>query len=195
MLPVYLLLGKIYFENGQYNEAFGALQTYNLYIDDDPEVPYMLAVFYNQQENYAESLQALNRAIELGNKTAQVYYQRGVAYLNLSELELAEKDFNRSLGLGRIDHDYYPALGLAWIEYAKGKFGNTYVQVQQQVRPLANTDARLAETNYWAARALEGMDRHDLAIRYWNEMLELPDEVIKEEWRVEALQYLETPTP
>ncbi len=195
MLPVYSMLGKIYYENGQYEEAFGALQTYNLYVEDDPDVPYMLGAIYNQQGKYAESLQALNSAVELGNKTAPVYYQRGIAYLNLSELDLAEKDFNRSLGLGRINHDYYPALGLAWVEYAKEKYGNTYVQVQQQVRPLATTDARLAETNYWAARALEGMDRHDLAIRYWNEMLALPDEVIKEEWRAEALQYLGTPTP
>jgi tetratricopeptide (TPR) repeat protein len=195
MLPVYFLLGKIYFENGQYDEALGALQTYNLYVEDDPDGLYMLGAIYNMQGNYAASLQALNSAVEQGNKTAQVYYQRGIAYLNLSELDLAEKDFNRSLGLGRIDHDYYPALGLAWVEYAKGKYGNTYMQVQQQVRPLAETDAQLAETNYWAARALEGMDRHDLAIRYWNELLALPDEVIKDEWRAEALQYLGTPTP
>jgi tetratricopeptide (TPR) repeat protein len=188
-------MGKIYYENGQYDEAFGALQTYSLYVEDDPEAPYMLGAIYNQQEKYAESLQALNRAVELGNKSAQVYYQRGIAYLNLGELDLAEKDFNRSLGLGRIDHDYYPALGLAWVEYAQEKYGNAYMQIQQQVRPLAETDAQLAETNYWAARSLEGMERHDLAIRYWNELLALPDEVIKEEWRAEALQYLGTPTP
>jgi len=194
MLPVYSLLGEIYFENGQYEEAFGVLQTFNLY-EENKDVLYMLATLFNLQGNYAESLQSLNRAIELGNKTAPVFYQRGIAYLNLGELDLAETDFNRSLGLGRIDHDYYPALGLAWVEYAQGKFGNTYMQVEQQVRPLAKTDAQIAETNYWSARALEGMDRHDMAIRYWNDLLTMPEEVIKEEWRAEALQYMATPTP
>ncbi|MBM3152300.1 MAG: tetratricopeptide repeat protein [Chloroflexi bacterium] len=196
MLPVYETLGQAYYVNGQMDEALGTLQVYVLYVPEDVDVMVMLGTIYNEAGDYTLALENFDRLVGLGVKTAEVYYQRGIAHLRLGEYDLAETDFTRSALYGKRDFDFNPELGLAWVEYGRGKYGNAYIQLEQKVRPLADTDERLALVAYWDALSLEGMGKPELARRFWEELLLYPSSAVEDEWLAAALLHLGgTPTP
>jgi hypothetical protein len=51
-------------------------------------------------QDYARALEGLNQTIELDPTLALAYYNRGLTYYSLADLEAAVRDFNRALELG-----------------------------------------------------------------------------------------------
>jgi tetratricopeptide (TPR) repeat protein len=135
-------------------------------------------------------------AIEAGLRNAEAYFQRGTAYLNLDNPNLAEADFKAALTYDPSDFD--SQLGLARAYFMQGKPGNAYMQAEQKAMPLARVDGTRAQVYYWEALFLEaiGDPTSDLGARNnWYKLIALPADVMPEAWRTEAYQHLNiTPT-
>jgi tetratricopeptide (TPR) repeat protein len=201
LLPAYLVLGQAYSATGQLEQAVGALQTYTLYQPEDASVWVILGSAYNAAGDYLDALSALDRAISLDKKFAESYYQRGMANLGLSELDAAEQDFKAAVAYNPFDFDSH--LELARVYLLQGHAGDAYMQIERNARPLVKDNQSLqAQADYWEAISLEELEETKAAEHYWHNLLALPSdfvlpkEVVPDDWREQAKQYLEiTPSP
>ncbi len=201
LLPAYLVLGQAYSAAGQLEEVVGALQTYTLYQPDDPSAFVSLGAGYNAAGDYRAAVSVLDRAIGMDKKYAEAYYQRGLAYLSLKELDKAEQDFKAAAAYDPSDFD--AQLGLARVYLMQGSAGNAYMQIERDVRPLVKNNRLLqAQADYWEAICLDQLNEPQNAEHYWRNLLELPadfvlpKEVVPADWRDQARQRLVvTPSP
>ncbi|MDI6768774.1 MAG: tetratricopeptide repeat protein [Anaerolineales bacterium] len=200
LLPAYLVLGQAYSATGQLEQAVGALQTYTLYQPDDPSAFVILGAGYNAAGDYRAAVSVLDRAIGMDKKYAEAYYQRGLAYLSLKELDKAEQDFKAAAAYDPSDFD--AQLGLARVYLMQGQAGNAYMQIERDVRPLVKNNRLLqAQADYWEAICLEELNETRNAERYWRNLLELPadfvmpKDVVPADWREQARRRLATATP
>ncbi len=201
LLPAYLLLGQAYSAAGQLEEAVGALQTYTLYQPEDHSAFVILGAGYNAAGDYRAAISVLDRAIGMDKKYAEAYYQRGLAYLSLKELDKAEQDFKAAVAYDPSDFD--AQLGLARVYLLQGHAGNAYMQIERDVRPLVKNNRLLqAQADYWEAICLEQLNEPQNAKHYWRNLLELPadfglpKEVVPADWRDQARGRLAvTPSP
>ena len=201
LLPAYLLLGQAYSAAGQLEEAVGALQTYTLYQPEDPSAFVILGAGYNAAGDYRAAISVLDRAIGMDKKYAEAYYQRGLAYLSLKELDKAEQDFKVAVAYDPSDFD--AQLGLARVYLLQGHAGDAYMQIERDVRPLVKNNRLLqAQADYWEAICLEQLNEPQNAEHYWRNLLELPadfvlpKEVVPTDWRDQARGRLAvTPSP
>lgn len=201
LLPAYLLLGQAYSAAGQLEEAVGALQTYTLYQPEDPRAFVILGAGYNAAGDYRAAISVLDRAIGMDKKYAEAYYQRGLAYLSLKEVDKTEQDFKAAVAYDPSDFD--SQLGLARVYLLQGHAGNAYMQIERDVRPLVKNNRLLqAQADYWEAICLEQLNEPQNARHYWRNLLELPadfvlpKEVVPADWRAQARGRLAvTPSP
>lgn len=201
LLPAYLVLGQAYSAAGQLDKAVGVLQTYTLYQPDNPSAFVILGAGYNAAGDYRAAISVLDRAIGMDKKYAEAYYQRGLAYLSLKELDKAEQDFKDAVAYDPSDFD--AQLGLARVYLLQGHAGNAYMQIERDVRPLVKNNRLLqAQADYWEAICLEQLNEPQNAKHYWRNLLELPadfglpKEVVPADWRDQARGRLAvTPSP
>jgi tetratricopeptide (TPR) repeat protein len=88
-----------YFGAGKYQEALAAN---DYYVKRDPGDydPYVFrSRCFRSLKDYLQSIDAYNHALELAPKEADVYFQRGLTYLWLKDLQQAQADFTRSYEL------------------------------------------------------------------------------------------------
>jgi tetratricopeptide (TPR) repeat protein len=200
LLPAYLVLGQAYSAAGQLEKAVGALQTYTLYQPEDTRAWVILGSAYNAAGDYSAAISVLDRVIGMDKKLAEAYYQRGMAYLSLEELDMAEQDFRAAVAYDSFDFDSH--LGLARVYLLRGHAGDAYMQIERNVRPLVKNNQSLqAQADYWEAICLEQLNEIQNAEHYWRNLLELPadfvlpKEVVPADWRAQARQRLATTTP
>jgi tetratricopeptide (TPR) repeat protein len=200
LLPAYLVLGQAYSAAGQLEKAVGALQTYTLYQPEDTRAWVILGSAYNAAGDYSAAISVLDRVIGMDKKLAEAYYQRGMAYLSLEELDMAEQDFKAAVAYDPFDFDSH--LGLARVYLLRGHAGDAYMQIERNVRPLVKNNQSLqAQADYWEAICLEQLNEIQNAEHYWRNLLELPadfvlpKEVVPADWRAQARQRLATTTP
>lgn len=182
-LPVYLVLGKAYQLNGKFEEAVNALILYNHYHPDDPTAMLSLATGYNAAGEFQKSIDLLNSVIGKDKKNAEAYYQRGLAYLGLEEFKTASNDFKSAIAYDPNDFD--ARIGLAQAYVKMGFPGDAYQQIKDRAAKLAQSDRQKAEVYYWQAVALEAMNNAS-AITFWQNLLDLPADVMPAEWRTQA---------
>jgi tetratricopeptide (TPR) repeat protein len=201
LVPVYLTLAKAYIATGQSDQAVSVLQTYTVFNPNDTSAFLSLGTAYNAAGQYQLAVGILNKAIDADRRNAKAYYQRGYAYLNLQEGSLAQADFKLATTYNPFDFD--SQLGLARALDVQKKPGDAYMQAQTYVLPLAKTDSTKAQVYYWEALYLEEIgDPLSLqgAKNAWTQLVALPADVMPEDWRAQAYQYLNitptfTPTP
>ena len=182
-LPVYLVLGQAYQMNGQFDEAVSALVIYNFNKPGDITAMLSLATGFNAAGDYNGAIDLLNDVIIKDKKHAEAFYQRGVAYLALEEFKKASDDFKFATGYDPNDFDAY--IGLAQV-YLKTDFpGDAYIQIKNFAAKLAQSDSQSAQVYYWQAVALDAME-NDSAVTFWQNLLDLPKDVVPEEWWKQA---------
>jgi len=196
LVPVYLMLGRAYVATGQTTQAVSVLKTYIIFRPDEPSAFLLLGIAHNATGEYEAALEVLNTAIEANRRNAEAYFQRGTAYLNLDNPNLAETDFKAALTYDPLDFD--SALGLGRVYFMQGKPGSAYLQAQQNAYPLAHSDVTKAQVYYWEALFQEAIG-NDVSIEgarnNWTKLIALPVDVMPEAWRIEAYQHLNiTPT-
>lgn len=91
------LLGKsnALIQAGKFQEAVDLLTQATTYRQDYPKVYVMLAIVYNKLSQYDKAVESAKKAIEINPKGANsdAYFELGVAYKKLGQIEEARKAF------------------------------------------------------------------------------------------------------
>ena len=69
-----------------------------------------------EEEDWAEAIANYDEAIRLDPDDAEAYFNRGVAYDNLGQIDLAIQDYSKAIDLDPEDSDAYFQRGLAYSE-------------------------------------------------------------------------------
>lgn len=96
----YLVLGRAYVENELYNAALWPLQTYLLYMPDDPVGYATLARAHLGVGQYDSAFQAADQALALNDRNTQAYVVRGYVHNFRTEYQEALADFGQALRYG-----------------------------------------------------------------------------------------------
>jgi tetratricopeptide (TPR) repeat protein len=195
-LAAYLVLGQAYLANDLNEEAVRALEIYNIYHPADHIAMTSLATGYNAVGDFQEAIKLLDGVIAKKINRPEAYYQRGMAYLGLEDLKKAVTNFQLALDYDPKDFDASISLAQTYIKM--GFAGDAYVEIKNRAAKLALTDGQLAQLYYWEATALDELGNAS-AVTYWQELLDLPAEVMPAEWRTLAMEkiaarYTATPT-
>lgn len=123
--------------------------------------------------------------------------QRGTIYLELKDGDKAIEDFRSAL---RIQADSFEAsVGVAQALMLLGYPGDAYMQLER-TSGLAKSDQQKAELYYWRGLSLEELNELSPALRTWNALLELPEDIVPDDRaqyareRIRAIMIL-TPSP
>jgi len=195
LLPAYFTLGQTAFESRNYEAAVTAFDTYHKYIEDNPLSWLYLGRAYQAVENDELALEAYDQALTLDAELRDVYYYRGMLYLDRGEGQQAVNDL-------LIARRSYPdsfhmriVFGRSLIAAERFQDG---IDTLSGAEELITNDAERAEYLYWRSFALVKLDDAPRALESLQELLDAVDFEITDEWRSKAdelLALLITPTP
>ena len=111
LVPVYLTLAQAYLATGQTEMAASVLQTYTIYADKDRTTRLVIGTIYNATGKYESAVEALNQYLDAYPRDAEALFQRGMAYFNLGNFNLAKDDFQAAISYDPFDFD--SQLGIA----------------------------------------------------------------------------------
>jgi tetratricopeptide (TPR) repeat protein len=187
LLPGYLVLGKALLENGSYNQAFQALETYTLYVPDDAQGWLALGQAYTGSGALEEAQESLDKAIELDESLAEAYVARGLVFIELDEGQSAVNDL---LQANRIERRSFAInLNLGRALFASGRLNEARSQFNTSL-DLAEEDQQMGQVYYWRAQLLEALGNRPVALQDWERLIDLPDEAVPEEWVKTAQRHL-----
>ncbi len=190
----YKTLGKLCVENGLYERAIDALETYIVYYPRDAESLALMGRAYYELSNFEAAVENLDKAFDLSRSGFRRYYvYRGLAYLELENADKAADDLERA---AEVEPQSYPiTLGLARAYYLQEKFGSAFQKIVA-AKAFAKTDKEKALAFYWSALIQEKRDQRPEAVKDWKEMLALGDAATDEMRRTaeEHLKSIVTPT-
>jgi tetratricopeptide (TPR) repeat protein len=114
---IYGFLGSIYFDLADFEKS---AQYYTKRIEINPKATSYLGRGKSTARigEYGKAIEDFNRAIELGEETSEVYFERGTAYYFMRNYEAAATDFlivSQNSKNGFVQVDYY--LGEIFFEY------------------------------------------------------------------------------
>jgi tetratricopeptide (TPR) repeat protein len=102
-LPVYLLLGQLYAENGQPQPAVDALDIFLKYNEGDAGAYALYGRMQFELGNYEDTIRSMNRVISLDRNRRDAYLYRFYANVELGDGDAADEDIDRLL-------QFYPDL-------------------------------------------------------------------------------------
>ena len=194
-LPVYKLLGRLQIDNGQYQRAIEALDVYAIYENEDDQVFAMLGQAYFELKDYKSATENFDKAEAINrNGLRKFYLFKGLANLELNDLDQAVEDLEKAFGVDEKSYDVN--LGLLRAYYLQEKFGSAFLKAEA-LKSLAETDEETATALYWHALVQEKRGEAKDAIKDWQDLLEMDEKVMTPEMRTEAEQHLKsivTPT-
>jgi tetratricopeptide (TPR) repeat protein len=187
LLASYYYLGQAYIVNQQYKEAIKPLETYLIYAKKDGGAYALLGEAYARTGVYQPAVDALTQALLLDPTQRRSFIYRGLANLELGNLDEAEYDYRKAL-------DYYPEsfdanLGLTRTYYSKEEFGSAYLQAEAAY-PLAADNREKALALYWRALCQEKRGNFKDAIKDWRALLALPESAMTPQMRNDAQVHL-----
>jgi len=197
ILEAYLVRGQAAVLQGEYQEAIKALETYIIYKPKDGVSLAAMGECYFQLKKYEQAIAYLDRAIPLLDYSPprhRSYLYRGLAHLELDEIDEAEYDLENAYEV--LSKNFDVNIGLVRVDYARGEFGNAYLKAFE-AEALAETGQQHAQVYFWRAMAEEKSNKFSDALRDWNALLALPDDVVGTALRVEAQRHMNlaiTPT-
>jgi tetratricopeptide (TPR) repeat protein len=185
----------MYLENGQYESAIESLNIYVIYASENDRAFALLGQAYYELKDYQTSVDNFDKAEVLNSNGMRKYYiYRGLANLELENVDQAVDDLENAL---REDETSFEiSLGLARGYFIQEKFGSTFVRAEV-LKSLADTEEETALALYWHALSQEKRGEAKGAIKDWQELLSLDEDVMTAEMRAEAEQHLKavvTPT-
>ena len=189
----YYALGSAYFALENYPQAALHFYTYQLFYPNDASALLQYGQsLYLLGEDYAEALDALDRAIKQDSKLAEAYHYRGLVYLVLDDANQAVRDINKALNLDTTSFEIRIDLGRALL--AAPNLNMAY-EVLNAAEKYAQDDVQFAKLYYWRARVLDAAGNHSAALADWRALLDLPIEAVPPDWRAEARSIVPTLTP
>ncbi|MEN9564112.1 MAG: hypothetical protein RIR73_2356 [Chloroflexota bacterium] len=191
-LPTYKLLGDLYLEREDYVNAAEALRLYTTYQNDATGFGKLGQAYYYLGE-YENAVAAINSGEEINRNGIQKYVvYRGLSHVELGNFNDAEGDMNTAVE--EESQSFEARLGYTRALYGVEKFGSAFLQAES-MRALAETDEEKALELFWRGRIQE--QRNDIrdAIKSWNDLLKLDEDVMTPEMRAEAEERLKVLVP
>lgn len=197
-LSTYKLLGDLYIAREDYARAAESLRVYTTFETEDALSFARLSQAYYELGEYKLAVDAMNKATTL-NRTGlrRFYVYRGLSHLELGDVDEAVNDLETAVQ----DDDklFIARVGLARGYYLQEKFGSAFLQVEA-MKSIAETDEEEALALYWRALVQENRNEIRDAIKSWNDLLAMDEDVMTPEMRQDALDHLKelgfsTPTP
>ena len=136
---------------------------------------------------------AINSGEEINRNGMQKYIvYRGLSHVELGNFNDAEGDMNTAVE--EEPQSFEARLGYTRALYGVEKFGSAFLQAES-MRALAETDEEKALELFWRGRIQE--QRNDIrdAIKSWNDLLKLDEDVMTPEMRAEAEDRLKVLVP
>jgi tetratricopeptide (TPR) repeat protein len=188
LLLAYKTLAMAYMANETPFEAIDYLETYLRYQEDDASG--WMALGHAQRlsgNDYPAAIAAYDQAIKLDRNLTEVYIFRGKTYIEMGEGQLATNELMTAMRLYPNTFDINLHLGRALLVADRPKDASRQLN---SAAKLANSDEELAALYYW--RALSGEASNDplAAIKDWQSLIELPEDVVSTEWIKTANQHL-----
>ncbi len=172
-LPTYLLLGELYIETGNNPEAIKALQTYIKYTPEDVAASVQFGKLLFDIGEYEQTIQMMDRVATIERSRREPYLYRFLSNVELGNGPAADEDLDEAL-------DFYPDLFEANLALLRAHILNErYGSAEQAVdkaETLAETDAQKALIYYWAAITYEKREKPKDAAKYWQLLLDLPED-------------------
>jgi tetratricopeptide (TPR) repeat protein len=194
-LPTYLLLGQIYAAQGNEEEAVNTLNIYLKYNPNDIGTYMLLGKLYFDNKNYEETINNMNQVLARDRNQREPYLYRFLSNVELGRGEQAEEDVDTALLFYRDSFDVN--LAVIRMHVLQERFGSALLLIEKTTS-LAETDEQKALAYYWGAIVYEAREDFNNAAEYWHSLLDLPEEAVTEEMRLEAEERLAaiiTPTP
>ena len=135
--------------------------------------PFRLGNEFYESENYDKAIEYYTKAIELGQKHADVYNNRGLAYLEKRDHGHAIKDFNEASSLAPKYADIYYNRGVAYLEM--GDYRPAIKDFNEAIRLQLNS----ADVHNHRGRAYLRIGKHDRALEDFNKAIELKPDFAK----------------
>ncbi len=192
-MPTYKLLGDLYLAREDYANAADALRIYTVYQPDDATGFGKLGMTYYFLGEYENAVLAITSGEQVNARGMNNY----LAYRGLSLVALgrgAEAVDDLEAGVREEPQDFTIRLGYAQAFYDANKFGSAFLQIEA-ARGLVETDEQKALELYWRARIQEQRNEIRDAIKNWNDLLKLDEDVMTPEMREEAQERLKALVP
>ena len=193
-LPTYLLLGQIYADSGNEEEAVKALDIYLKYKPEDTASYLLLGKMHFKNKEYEETINDMNKVIARDRNQREPYLYRFLSNVELGNGEQADSDIRNVLLFYSDSFDV--RLGIVRTNLLLNRNGNALLELDK-TRSLAKTDEQKALFYYWGAKVYEARKELNKAAEYWGLLLDLPEDAMTAEMRTEAKERvaaLVTPT-
>ena len=160
-------MGKVHYDNDNYGDAIRFLSQAEKEDPTNAEVPYLIAHSYADMMNYKQCVPYFQKAIALNPTQNYWIYELGLIYYAMNDdknalkyiLEAGDKGYKK-------DNDYMENLGIAYLNVGDLDKGVGMLQEVLKRRPSdMNILGMIAEAYY-------GKAKFDLAMEYWDRMLE-----------------------
>ncbi len=105
---IFSLRSKIYFNQGQYDKARSDIEDYLRLQPEDSSMWSNLGTLFRRNQQFSESIEAFNQAIQIKPDHLDYYYQRSISYYMMGNRQRAQEDldFLKSKGFEGIHPDY-----------------------------------------------------------------------------------------
>jgi tetratricopeptide (TPR) repeat protein len=220
LLPVYQILGEAALQNNDFKTARQMLDLYLIYNPTNastwlslgrayaalgsPDQIYTRGENEDKQSDYEKALEAIDQAIKLNSRLPGIYIYRAQVYLAqgegneaVNEFMDAKKTESDKINSGKTSTLWFPInLGLGEALLLDERPTEAYGTLNYAAG-LAESDSEKAAIFFWRAQAAEKLDKVKEAVKDWQALLDLPQDIAPEEWLTMAAQHLEnlaTPT-
>lgn len=187
-IPTYKLLGDLYLEENDYANAAEALRLYTAYETGDATGFGKLGLCYYFLGEYEGAVTAIDSGEKVNPRGMRNYFvYRGLSLVELGRGDEAVGDFEVAVDEDPDSFDI--RLGYARALYADRKFGSAFLQIEA-ARSYVDNDNQKALELFWRAKIQEQRNDDRDAIKSWQDLLKLDEDVMTPEMRQEAQESL-----
>jgi tetratricopeptide (TPR) repeat protein len=191
-LQVYLVLAKAYLANDMFDEALEKIEVYGLYKPNDPQyLALQGGILFEIGEDYQNALELLERAQQLDPDLDLAHYYHGRVSIVEEDPKQAVNDLYIARSLVPRKFDYNIWFGIAL--YENERFEDAYGQINASESLIMFDDQR-AIFLYYKAKAGHELAQFGPVREAYQALLELPENIVPDEWISEAENYLAPPT-
>ena len=160
------ILGKSYYEEENYGEAYKYLQAAAKEDPNNAEIPYLIARSFVDMSNYKVAVQFYDQAIAKDSTKAQWIYEAGLTYFAIPNAKKAIEYFELAIAKGyKTTNDVLENLSAAYIQAGQPQKGIDLMKKLLEKKPADMAILwNLAQAHYKT-------NKYDEAIEYWDRML------------------------
>jgi tetratricopeptide (TPR) repeat protein len=168
-------------------EAVKTLDTYLKYNPNDTATYLLLGKMHFNNKNYEETITNMNKILARDRNQREPYLYRFLSNVELGRGEQAEEDVETVLLFYRDSFDVN--LAVIRMHFLQKRYGSALLLIDK-TKSLAETDEQKALAYYWSALVYEARKDFNKAAEHWYLLLDLPEEAVTEEMRLEAQDHL-----